>query len=192
MDDNMSIGGGLAFGRPGIPPRWISSAKEGVGTAYSTSSRVWFWHEPDRPGQSRHFGQCANAAMPLMWAHAECIKLLRSMADGQAFDRIPIVAKRYLNKRGRKDLDAWRLTRRLRAISAVEMLQIQAQTSFRRRWVSDEWQTFQDSPSIATGLGAHFVDIPVARHQRAPVRFTFLWTETQRWEGQDYDVEVRV
>src|SRR5512143_3163643 len=31
-----------AFGRPGIPPRWTSSSKEGVGTAYSTSSRVWF------------------------------------------------------------------------------------------------------------------------------------------------------
>jgi glucoamylase len=32
----------LAFGRPGIPPRWTSSAKEGVGTAYSTGSSVWF------------------------------------------------------------------------------------------------------------------------------------------------------
>ena len=31
-----------AFGRPGMPPRWTSSSKEGVGTAYSTSSRVWF------------------------------------------------------------------------------------------------------------------------------------------------------
>lgn len=33
---------GEAFGRPGIPPKWTSSPKEGVGTAYSTSSRVWF------------------------------------------------------------------------------------------------------------------------------------------------------
>ena len=32
----------MAFGRPGIPPRWTSSSKEGVGTAYSTASRVWF------------------------------------------------------------------------------------------------------------------------------------------------------
>ena len=31
-----------AFGWPGIPPRWTSSSKEGVGTAYSTSSRIWF------------------------------------------------------------------------------------------------------------------------------------------------------
>jgi len=31
-----------AFGAPGIEPRWTSSAKEGVGTAYHTSCRIWF------------------------------------------------------------------------------------------------------------------------------------------------------
>src|SRR6266550_1829304 len=32
----------VAFGAPGIEPRWSSSAKEGVGTAYHTSCRSWF------------------------------------------------------------------------------------------------------------------------------------------------------
>jgi glucoamylase len=32
----------VAFGAPGIESRWTSSAKEGVGTAYHTSCRVWF------------------------------------------------------------------------------------------------------------------------------------------------------
>ena len=32
----------VAFGGPGIEPRWASSAKEGVGTAYHTSCRLWF------------------------------------------------------------------------------------------------------------------------------------------------------
>lgn len=31
-----------AFGGPGIAPRWTSSAKEGLGTAYHTSCRIWF------------------------------------------------------------------------------------------------------------------------------------------------------
>jgi glucoamylase len=31
-----------AFGAPGIAPRWTRGAKEVVGTAYSTSSRIWF------------------------------------------------------------------------------------------------------------------------------------------------------
>jgi glucoamylase len=32
----------VAFGAPGIEPRWTSSAKEGVGTSYHTSCRLWF------------------------------------------------------------------------------------------------------------------------------------------------------
>jgi glucoamylase len=31
-----------AFGAPGIEPRWTPSTKEGIGTAYHTSCRVWF------------------------------------------------------------------------------------------------------------------------------------------------------
>ena len=33
---------GRAPGHPGIPPRWTSSAKSGVGTAVDAQSRVWF------------------------------------------------------------------------------------------------------------------------------------------------------
>ena len=32
----------FAPGWPGIPPRWTSSAKTGLGTAVSRDSRVWF------------------------------------------------------------------------------------------------------------------------------------------------------
>src|ERR1019366_8310189 len=32
----------VAFDTPGIEPRWTSSAKEGLGTAFHTSCRVWF------------------------------------------------------------------------------------------------------------------------------------------------------
>jgi glucoamylase len=33
---------GAAFGAPGTEPRWTRSTKEGIGTAYHTSCRVWF------------------------------------------------------------------------------------------------------------------------------------------------------
>jgi len=37
-----AAGNSVAFGAPGTEPRWTSSAKEGVGTAYHTSCRLWF------------------------------------------------------------------------------------------------------------------------------------------------------
>lgn len=33
---------GPAFGAPGLEPRWTSSEKDAVSTAYAASSRVWF------------------------------------------------------------------------------------------------------------------------------------------------------
>ena len=32
----------IAFGAPGIEPRWTSSAKDGIGTAYHSASCIWF------------------------------------------------------------------------------------------------------------------------------------------------------
>src|SRR6267142_7267403 len=32
----------IAPGGPGLPPRWTRGAKEAVGTAYSSSSHVWY------------------------------------------------------------------------------------------------------------------------------------------------------
>jgi glucoamylase len=63
------------------------------------------WDAPAIPEASMFPGKPCGAAMPLMWAHAEYIKLLRSLHDEQVFDRIPAVADRYLNKRGRSDLE---------------------------------------------------------------------------------------
>src|SRR5215469_13038288 len=42
MSNGFLDSGNPAFGHPGILPTWSTSSKEGVGTAYSTSSRVWF------------------------------------------------------------------------------------------------------------------------------------------------------
>jgi hypothetical protein len=40
MSDQSSLR--FAAGGPGIEPRWTRGAKTAVGTAYSTSSRVWY------------------------------------------------------------------------------------------------------------------------------------------------------
>ena len=56
------------------------------------------WDEPDRPEAYMFLGRPTGSAMPLMWAHAEYIKLLRSVSDGRVFDLIPEVAHRYLGR----------------------------------------------------------------------------------------------
>ena len=35
-------GNNHAFGWPGLEPRWTHGDKDGIGTAYSAASRIWF------------------------------------------------------------------------------------------------------------------------------------------------------
>jgi glucoamylase len=149
------------------------------------------WDEADRPELGMLLGRPTGSAMPLMWAHAEYIKLLRSAADGQILDRIPIVANRYLDGLGRKDLEIWKPVRQVREVETGQVLRVQAPRPFRLRWSPDEWQTVEDSDSTGTGLGIEYIDIPILPAQRLPIRFTFLWADTGRWEGRDYRVAVR-
>jgi glucoamylase len=149
------------------------------------------WDEPDKPEFEMFFGRAAGSAMPLMWAHAEYIKLLRSIADGQVFDLVAPVADRYRTGRGRHDLEVWKSTRQLRQIPPGNVLRVQASAPFRLHWTADEWKSAQDTCAESSGLGLYYSDIPVPRGQRAPLRFTFFWTGEERWEGRDYSVEIQ-
>jgi glucoamylase len=149
------------------------------------------WDAADIPDKELFFGRPTGSAMPLMWAHAEYIKLLRSVHDGAVFDRIAAVADRYLSGGGRKDLEIWKFSRQARVVSAGATLRIQDPTPFRLRWSLSDWRASADSASLTTALGIHYADIIVPEGQQAPVRFTFFWPEAGRWEGRDFQVEVQ-
>jgi glucoamylase len=149
------------------------------------------WDAPDVEAAGMYLGQPAGSAMPLMWAHAEYVKVLRSVADGQVFDLIPIVAERYLKGRGRKDLEVWKPVRQVKEVTAGQVLRIQAPDSFRLHWSDDGWATASDTPSTSTGIGIEFVDIAIYPNQTAPVHFTFCWKESNRWEGRNHEVSIQ-
>jgi glucoamylase len=146
------------------------------------------WALPDRPGAHMSFGRPTGGAMPLAWAHAEYIQLVRSAADGQVVGLISAVADRYRTRRTVPRLEIWTFNRQVRSVSTGGTLRIQAASSFRLRWTGDEWQRAQDTDSTPIDTGHHYVDIQVPPAQRAPVRFTFFWTVAGRWEGRDFQV----
>jgi len=148
------------------------------------------WDGPDLPAAHMFFGRPTGSAMPLMWAHAEYIKLLRSVRDGKVSDLIPDVAKRYLGKEERGKLEVWKPMRQVRKVKRGSVLRIQTPTGFRLHWSDDEWETVKDTDSSTTALGVEYVDIPIAAEQRGDIRFTFYWAVTDRWEGRDYLVSV--
>ena len=149
------------------------------------------WDRADLPQAYMFCGRPTGSAMPLMWAHAEYIKLIRSVRDGKVSDLIDDVAKRYLGGRADRQLfEVWKPTRQARSVKRGYVLRIQAPASFRLHWSDDEWQTVKDTPSSTTTLGVEFVDVPIVAAQHAPIRFTFFWTASNSWEKRDYLVPV--
>ena len=151
------------------------------------------WDEADRPEIYMWLGQPTGSAMPLMWAHAEYVKLLRSTADGKVYDTIPEVAERYLGKRsGRKQLAVWKPNCHIRFMRAGEILRVYGDAGFTLHWSSNDWKTVHDTPSATSALQIYYVDLSeVAAASGACIRFTFHWTDHNRWEGRDYAVTVR-
>ncbi|HET7872925.1 MAG TPA: glycoside hydrolase family 15 protein [Terriglobales bacterium] len=148
------------------------------------------WDAPDVPSAYMYFGKCAGSATPLMWAHAEYIKLLRSQCDGRVFDLVTVVADRYLNQRGRKDLEVWKSRRRVRRIAAGSVLRVVAPGSFLLRWSADGGSSFHETASQESGLGLGFVDIQSHPGQSAPVQFVFANTDGTPPDDTVQQVEV--
>lgn len=149
------------------------------------------WDEPDRPDIHMYLGRPTGSAMPLMWAHAEYLKLLRSRCDGKVFDCIPEVANRYLGDRDRcKSLEVWKFNRQVSKVKKGVTLRIQAVAAFRLHWSKDNWQTTADLPSTATALNIDYADIPIPDDQQISIQFTFFWTASGNWEQRNYQVAV--
>ena len=148
------------------------------------------WDMPDIPEEHMFFGKATGAAIPLLWAHAEYVRLLRSMVDKKVFDCIDPVYKRYCNDNPRRVIEIWKVNRQVQKVPAGALLRVVASSPFVLHWTDDEWTTPRDTESTPTTLGIEYVDIQVDAAQKAPLRFTFKWPVDNQWQGKDYAVEI--
>lgn len=149
------------------------------------------WDAPDIPERELFFGRPSGSAMPLVWAHAEYIKLGRSLHEGRVFDTPPQPVQRYLVERVGSPFAIWRFNQKCRTFQAGKTLRLEVLAPAVVHWSADGWQTVHDTPTQATGLGVHLVDLPTAALPAgASVLFTFYWPGAGRWEGTDFRVAV--
>ncbi len=151
------------------------------------------WDEADKPDKFLFLGKPTGSAMPLMWAHAEYVKLLRSVSDKKVFDAIPEVAERYLGGRKKKLVEVWKPDRHTRFMRKDSILRIHGTEPFRLRWSSNGWRSYNDTESHANALEIDFVDLPaaVSSSSGVSISFTFFWLNSNRWEGRNFSVTVQ-
>lgn len=146
------------------------------------------WDRPDGFGMA--LGDPAGSAMPLVWAHAEYLKLLRSVFDGEVFDRIPPVEERYAKGHRQTNIEVFKLRRQIRSMEAGRTLRITAQQHFRVLWTADEWKTQATVEASSLGCVGSYADLPTNGKQAGQLSFTLYWTEENRWEGRNFDVAL--
>ena len=135
------------------------------------------WDEPDKAGLI--LGGPAGSAMPLVWAHAEYLKLLRSVYDGRVYDHIAAVEDRYAKRprTGREPytLEVFKLRRPVKAMPAGCTLRVISKRHFRVVWTIDSWTTSNTTESNTVGWAGSFVDLPTAAaHSGAAIIYSFL------------------
>ena len=151
------------------------------------------WDEADRPGLEK--GKPAGSAVPLVWAHAEYLKLLRSTVDGKVFDRIDSVYERYCEPQGRKqlrtNLEFYSRRRPIQRITAGDTLRILDEAPFEVVWTTDQWKTTQSTMGRSLGSAGYSVDLSTAPNQASGgLSWTFHWPRQNRWLG--YNVEISI
>jgi glucoamylase len=147
------------------------------------------WDGADIPELELFNGRPAGSAMPLVWAHAEYVKLLRSLRDGQVFDCPPTSHARYVMSNNEPRVAVWRFTLQRRDFPAGRNLRLDTLAPSRVRWSVNDWASSEDLASEDLGVGVHTVELPTATlPPGSTVRFTFYWPEVDRWEGADFMV----
>ena len=152
------------------------------------------WDYADMPSEGMYFGRSAGSAQPLVWAHAEYIKLLRSVADGVVFDRISVVADRYAVPKDKRTftsrMEIFQVGRPISAMVQGGTLRIMDQQHFRVTWTTDNWATKNAQDSKVVGRPGSFVDIQTAHDFTGSIIFTLFWPDENRWLGRNYEVTV--
>jgi glucoamylase len=150
------------------------------------------WDSADIPERGLRLGRPTGSAAPLVWAHAEYIKLLRSIADGAVWDCPEPVRRRYAE--GQAVLSTtviWKHNHKIRWAAAADGVRVEVYAPAALHWTADGWASVRHDPMVPRGRGVWTYDFPP--EVLAPggrLEFTFWWNEPATWEGVNYAIDL--
>ncbi|MCX5496798.1 glucan 1,4-alpha-glucosidase [Kaistia dalseonensis] len=179
----------LAAGHPEIAEQLLSTLEGSASSGGLLPEQVW--DSADIPERELFHGHPSGSAMPLVWAHSEHIKLLRSLRDGRVFDMPPQTVQRYQRDKVTSPVRTWRFSQKIRTVPHGKLLRIELPAPGVIHWSRDDWATTHDDPTTTNSLDIHLIDLPTKRLPRGSrIRFTIYWPESGTWEGEDFEVTV--
>jgi glucoamylase len=149
------------------------------------------WDAEPIPARGLEPGRPTGGAMPLVWAHAEYIKLLVSRGLKRPFDRPEAVWQRYRGERPVLKRVIWAEHAPADELPQGCALTLALREAGTFRFGRDGWQDVREQETTPHPLGLHLLDVDTAQlaaGQRIDV--TFRRAATSAWAGRDYCISV--
>jgi len=154
----------LAAGRPDTAVRLLRTMQAFANPGGMLPEQIW--DSVDIPARELQLGQPSGSAMPLVWAHAEYIKLCCSLRDGCIFDLPPQTVQRYQQDRVNAQYALWQVSHKRRSIPAGIDLRIGLKSPAVIIWRVDSVPEAAEIFTRATNLEFHIADLPTNRLPR--------------------------
>jgi glucoamylase len=149
------------------------------------------WDAEDIPEHGLYNGHPTGSGMPLVWAHAEYVRLLRSLKERKVWDMPPQPVQRYQVEKRAASLAIWSFREQRARLVAGKKLRLDLLAKAKVRWTVDEWKSVQETKTEEAILGLHCALLDTAGLETgASVCFTFYWPDSDHWEGRNFEVEV--
>ena len=149
------------------------------------------WDSDDIPERELFFGKPSGSAMPLVWAHAEYLKLCSSLESKKVFDMPSQTVRRYLINKVKSDYFMWRFNIKCRSMPKGKNLRIEVLNPCEIVWTTDDWKNKHKDSASNSNLGVYFLDLITKKlPSGSKIIFSFYWTESNQWENKDYTIEI--
>jgi glucoamylase len=146
------------------------------------------WDAAPIPDRFLFPGRPTGSAMPLVWSHAEFLKLLIARRDGRPAELLAAVQGRYGADAPAARHTRWRNEIPVRTLEVGRTLVIEDRVAFSLHFGWDGWQGVEDQNAVPLPFGLWGVVIGADRHRgRTQLNFTRRYGDA--WEGRDHVVD---
>ncbi|MBS0220114.1 MAG: glucan 1,4-alpha-glucosidase [Proteobacteria bacterium] len=177
----------LLAGQDPLP--WLETMTRMTGPGGLIPEQVW--DGPAIPARMLEPGKPSGSAMPLVWAHAEFLKLLVAREKKRPLELLASVEAHLAATGGRAGTWFWRLDTPFDALPAERELVIDLAQPFTLHMGFDGWQGIADRRSAPLPFGRHGVRlgaVDLAGHRS--LEFTLYMETDARWEGGDQRIAL--
>lgn len=150
------------------------------------------WDADPIPERGLQPGEPTGSAMPLVWAHAEFLKLLVARGEGHPLERTDAVWSRWSGQCPQAATWHWRDCIPFDALPARNALLVEATSPFTLHVGTDGWRDVLDQNSRPVGLDVHAVRLDAASlhgHQTVEFKRRFA-DDAGGWEDREWQVRL--